>query len=78
VVKYDGEKIALFKDEHGELHAVNPACTHMKCTVAWNNAEQSWDCPCHGSRFSIDGKVLTGPADHDLEKIELRDLVEHD
>jgi len=78
VVKYDGEKIALFKDEHGELHAVNPVCTHMKCTVAWNNAEQSWDCPCHGSRFSVDGRVLTGPADHDLEKIELRDLVEHD
>jgi hypothetical protein len=78
VVKYDGEKIALFKDEHGELHAVNPVCTHMKCTVTWNNTEQSWDCPCHGSRFSFDGRVLTGPADHDLEKIELRDLVEHD
>jgi glycine/D-amino acid oxidase-like deaminating enzyme/nitrite reductase/ring-hydroxylating ferredoxin subunit len=78
VTKYDGEKIALYKDERGELHAVNPICTHMKCSVAWNNAEQSWDCPCHGSRFSFEGKVLTGPADHDLEKIEIKTLVEHD
>jgi hypothetical protein len=50
----------------------------MKCSVAWNNVEQTWDCPCHGSRFSFDGKVLTGPADHDLEKIEVKALVEHD
>ena len=78
VTKYDGEKLALYKDEHGELHAINPICTHMKCSVAWNNAEQSWDCPCHGSRFSFEGKVLTGPADHDLEKIEIKTLVEHD
>jgi Rieske Fe-S protein len=78
VVRYEGTKIALYKDEHGELHAVNPSCTHMKCDVAWNNAEQSWDCPCHGSRFSIEGKMLTGPADHDLEKIEVRSLIEHD
>ncbi len=78
VTKYDGEKIALYKDEHGELHAVNPICTHMKCSVTWNNAEQSWDCPCHGSRFSFEGKMLTGPADHDLEKIQIKTLVEHD
>ena len=78
VTKYSGEKLALYKDEHGELHAVSPVCTHLKCSVAWNNAEQSWDCPCHGSRFSYEGKVLTGPADHDLEKIEIKSLVEHD
>jgi len=78
VARYEGNKIALYKDEHGELHAVNPSCTHMNCDVAWNNSEQSWDCPCHGSRFSIEGKMLTGPADHDLEKIEVRSLIEHD
>jgi len=78
VTKYNGEKLALYKDEHGELHAVSPVCTHLKCSVAWNDAEQSWDCPCHGSRFSYEGKVLTGPADHDLEKIEIKSLVEHD
>jgi glycine/D-amino acid oxidase-like deaminating enzyme/nitrite reductase/ring-hydroxylating ferredoxin subunit len=78
VVRYEGEKIALYKDDQGELHAINPLCTHMKCSVAWNNAERTWDCPCHGSRFSFEGQVLTGPADHDLEKIEIRTLVEHD
>lgn len=78
VAKYEGEKIALYKDEQGELHAVNPICTHMKCAVAWNSAEQTWDCPCHGSRFSCEGKVLTGPADHDLEKIGIKALIEHE
>jgi Rieske Fe-S protein len=78
VTNYGGEKLALYKDEHGELHAVSPVCTHLKCSVAWNNAEQSWDCPCHGSRFSYEGRVLTGPADHDLEKIEIKTLIEHD
>jgi hypothetical protein len=77
VIRFDGEKIALYKDQHGELFAVSPICTHMKCSVAWNETELSWDCPCHGSRFSFDGKVLTGPADHDLQKIALKDLVEH-
>lgn len=74
VVTFDGKRIALSKDENGKIHAVSPLCTHMKCNVAWNGAELSWDCPCHGARYSLDGKVLTGPADHDLETIELREL----
>jgi hypothetical protein len=76
VVKYEGDSIALYKDEKGGLHAVNPACTHVNCIVGWNNAEQTWDCPCHGSRFSMDGEVLTAPARKDLEKIDLKKLVE--
>ncbi|KAA9034544.1 FAD-dependent oxidoreductase [Ginsengibacter hankyongi] len=72
VVKYQGQSIALFKDEGGKVHAVNPACTHIDCQVSWNNAERSWDCPCHGSRFNGDGKMLTAPARKDLEKIELK------
>ncbi|HEV8081252.1 MAG TPA: FAD-dependent oxidoreductase, partial [Chitinophagaceae bacterium] len=71
VVKYDGDSIALYKDEKGGLHAVNPACTHVNCIVGWNTAEQTWDCPCHGSRFSMDGEVLTAPARKNLEKISL-------
>lgn len=71
VVKYEGDSIALYKDEKGGLHAVNPACTHVNCIVGWNTAEQTWDCPCHGSRFSMDGEVLTAPARKDLEKISL-------
>ena len=76
VVKLNDETMALYKDEHGSLHAVNPTCTHLKCSVAFNSAEKSWDCPCHGARFSIDGDVLNGPADSNLEVIELRSLLE--
>ncbi|HEY0678059.1 MAG TPA: FAD-dependent oxidoreductase [Chitinophagaceae bacterium] len=76
VVKYEGHRIAVYKDDAGNLHAVNPVCPHAKCSVGWNSAEKSWDCPCHGSRFSFDGELLTGPARSDLEKIQLRKLVE--
>lgn len=76
VVRFEGESLALYKDESGVLHAVDPACTHVKCSVAWNAAEKSWDCPCHGARFSVDGEVLNGPASRDLEKVELRTLSE--
>lgn len=69
IVKYDGEMIALHKDEHGILHGVHPHCSHMQCTIAWNSAESSWDCPCHGARFDIDGQVLTGPASIALDKV---------
>jgi glycine/D-amino acid oxidase-like deaminating enzyme/nitrite reductase/ring-hydroxylating ferredoxin subunit len=71
VVRYEGHTLALYKDEQGKLHTVNSACTHIKCTVAWNSAEKSWDCPCHGSRFSPDGEMLTAPARKDLEVINL-------
>ncbi len=71
VLKYEGEKLALFKDEQGGLHAVNPACTHLKCSVAWNDAERSWDCPCHGARFTFDGQVLNGPASRNLQQVPI-------
>jgi glycine/D-amino acid oxidase-like deaminating enzyme/nitrite reductase/ring-hydroxylating ferredoxin subunit len=53
---------AVFRDETGELHSVSARCTHLGCIVAFNDAERTWDCPCHGSRFGIDGEVLEGPA----------------
>ncbi len=65
VVEYDGEKVALCKVE-GKVHALSAVCTHLGCIVSWNNAERSWDCPCHGSRFDFDGKVIQGPANKDL------------
>ena len=71
IVKLNGEKAAVYRDEHGQLHACSPVCTHMACYVHWNNAEKSWDCPCHGSRFDPDGKVANGPAVKDLEPIKL-------
>jgi glycine/D-amino acid oxidase-like deaminating enzyme/nitrite reductase/ring-hydroxylating ferredoxin subunit len=74
VVKYEGHTIALYKNKNGGLFAVNPVCRHMKCSVAFNSSEQTWDCPCHGARYDINGNVVTGPANSDLEKIELENL----
>jgi glycine/D-amino acid oxidase-like deaminating enzyme/nitrite reductase/ring-hydroxylating ferredoxin subunit len=69
VVEVDGEMIAAYRDEKGNIHALNPVCTHAKCIVNWNSEEKSWDCPCHGARYDIDGAVLTGPATKALEII---------
>ncbi len=71
VVKYEGVTAAVYKDEAGQLFAVNPSCPHIKCSVTWNTAEKSWDCPCHGSRFSYTGELLTAPARKNLDKIDL-------
>ena len=70
IVKIDGEKTGAYRDESGQLHLVSTTCSHLGCTVKWNDAERSWDCPCHGSRFSYDGSVLDGPAVHPLKKLD--------
>jgi glycine/D-amino acid oxidase-like deaminating enzyme/nitrite reductase/ring-hydroxylating ferredoxin subunit len=75
LVKFEGNRLAIYKDESGKIYALNPVCTHAKCIVDWNQAEKSWDCPCHGARYDIDGTVLTGPASHALELVELSELV---
>jgi Rieske Fe-S protein len=58
----------VYRDEQGELHAVSLRCTHLGCLLRFNSAERSWDCPCHGSRFAVDGSVLEGPAVKPLER----------
>ena len=63
-------QVAVYRDEAGELHKVSAVCTHLGCIVSWNNAETTWDCPCHGSRFDYEGKVIQGPAVKDLEPKE--------
>ena len=60
------EKFGAYRDEEGVLHIVSAECTHLKCTIHWNGDEKSWDCPCHGSRFTYNGKVINGPANTDL------------
>lgn len=71
LMEAQGEQIAAYKDPQGNLHLLSPVCTHMGCHVAWNNAEKSWDCPCHGSRFHYDGSILHGPAVKALERKSL-------
>jgi len=68
IVRLDGESVAGYRDDNGVLVAVSPTCTHLGCRVNWNRAERSWDCPCHGSRFTPAGEVLQGPAVHRLER----------
>ncbi|MDQ3673006.1 MAG: Rieske 2Fe-2S domain-containing protein, partial [Gemmatimonadota bacterium] len=55
-------KLAVYRDKEGTIHARSAICPHLYCIVAWNPAERSWDCPCHGSRFDPYGKVVNGPA----------------
>jgi glycine/D-amino acid oxidase-like deaminating enzyme/nitrite reductase/ring-hydroxylating ferredoxin subunit len=66
IVDLDGKKVAAFRHDDGTLDAVSPICRHVGCLVAFNTAERTWDCPCHGSRYTIEGKVIQGPAVHDL------------
>jgi len=66
VVSKHGRQVALSRDEDGRQRAISARCTHLGCIVAWNDAERSWDCPCHGSRFGPDGEVLQGPATRPL------------
>jgi glycine/D-amino acid oxidase-like deaminating enzyme/nitrite reductase/ring-hydroxylating ferredoxin subunit len=62
IVEHDGHRAGAYRDMDGKLHVVDTTCTHMGCEVNWNSAEKSWDCPCHGSRFDVDGNVIEGPA----------------
>ena len=67
LVRQELKKLAVYRDSHGSLHKRSAICPHLGCIVAWNNAEKTWDCPCHGSRFDPYGKVLNGPANTDLQ-----------
>ncbi|MFG2553905.1 FAD-dependent oxidoreductase [Streptomyces sp. NPDC048581] len=71
VVRMDGGQYAVHRDEKGRLQAVSARCTHLGCVVAFNSAEQAWECPCHGSRFAPDGRILHGPAVRPLRKRDL-------
>lgn len=69
IVDYRGAKVAAFRDRTGALTLRSAECTHMGCTVAWNSAERTWDCPCHGSRFKPNGEVISGPATSPLAEV---------
>ena len=66
VVSYEGNSYAIYAEKDSHLHILKSTCPHAHCEVRWNSAEISWDCPCHGSRFNVNGKILTGPSTSDL------------
>jgi glycine/D-amino acid oxidase-like deaminating enzyme/nitrite reductase/ring-hydroxylating ferredoxin subunit len=69
----EGHAVGAYRDTTGKIHAVSLTCTHLGCTLKWNPAETSWDCPCHGSRFTHTGEVIEGPATQPLEQILVTD-----
>jgi glycine/D-amino acid oxidase-like deaminating enzyme/nitrite reductase/ring-hydroxylating ferredoxin subunit len=69
ILKIDGQRVACSRDARGRLLKVSAVCTHLGCLVRWNDAEKTWDCPCHGSRFLPEGEVLAGPAETPLEPL---------
>ena len=69
LVDVGGRRLAVYRTEDGSILSLNPRCTHLGCTVDWNAAGSTWDCPCHGSRFNADGSVLKGPAERALELV---------
>ena len=70
IVLQDGKKIALYRDESGKEHRKSAICPHLGCVVHWNQNEQSWDCPCHGSRYDTTGEVLNGPTIAPLSEVD--------
>jgi glycine/D-amino acid oxidase-like deaminating enzyme/nitrite reductase/ring-hydroxylating ferredoxin subunit len=70
ILRLQGLKRAVYRDEGGTVHVLSPVCRHLWCYVEWNAAERSWDCPCHGSRYSGEGYVIQGPTVEDLTRIE--------
>jgi glycine/D-amino acid oxidase-like deaminating enzyme/nitrite reductase/ring-hydroxylating ferredoxin subunit len=72
ILKVDGHNVAGYRDPEGRLHACSAVCTHMGCIIGWNGADRTWDCPCHGSRFALDGTVIHGPAVKPLEPVEVK------
>lgn len=70
VLRHGLKKVAVYRDETGVCHTCSAICPHLKCVVHWNSLEKTWDCPCHGSRFSATGEVLNGPATSNLTPIK--------
>lgn len=67
VVEYKGKRTGAYRDHKGNLHLLDITCSHMGCELQWNDAEKTWDCPCHGSRFKYNGDIVEGPALHRLK-----------
>lgn len=71
VILINGKKVGIYIDENEKIHAINPICSHLGCELSFNRLEHTWDCPCHGSRFDVDGKSIETPSIENLNKIQL-------
>jgi nucleotide-binding universal stress UspA family protein/nitrite reductase/ring-hydroxylating ferredoxin subunit len=71
LVQVEGRRLAIYKAEDGSVTTLSPRCQHMGCTVDWNDADGTWDCPCHGSRYDRHGRVIKGPAKKDLDGVQI-------
>ncbi len=69
LARIDGKRVGVYKDKDEAIHMVDTTCTHLGCEVKWNSGDRTWDCPCHGSRFSYTGEVMEGPAKKPLKRI---------
>jgi Rieske Fe-S protein len=70
IIRRGMRKLAVYRDEQGTLHERSAVCSHLGCIVSWNRLEKTWDCPCHGSSYDRYGRVISGPANSDLEDVE--------
>lgn len=68
LIEIGNKKVGVYKDKQGEVFQVKPVCTHLGCELSWNNLDQTWDCPCHGSRYDYKGNLIYGPSVKNLEK----------
>jgi glycine/D-amino acid oxidase-like deaminating enzyme/nitrite reductase/ring-hydroxylating ferredoxin subunit len=66
IIKVEGQRLGVYRDEKSKLHIIDTTCTHMGCELEWNSGEKTWDCPCHGSRFTYTGDIVEGPAHYNL------------
>jgi Rieske Fe-S protein len=71
ILEIDGEKIAVYRENRGALHALSARCTPMGCNVEWNGAAKTWDCPCHGGRYRATGEVLCAPPTQSLARLKV-------